>query len=258
MNERAKPLTFLLVAAARSLPRALVRAAAGAPPLAGRRDRRPLHAHRPERPHRSATAISPAATGSSISATPIAPTSARPTSRRSARRCAAVREERPGARRARPADLHHRRSGARHAGGAEALSRRLPPAPDRPHRQPGRRSPRSRRISSSTTARAPVQPGGGYAMDHSRQIAADGPDRASRSRCSPTTRGRGDGRRARRGGSDDASDRFWEKPLAALDRGRMGGACATAAANAACTSSRMRIPASVYPTNVACKLLDRG
>ena len=36
-----------------------------------------------------------------------------------------------------------------------------------------------------------------------------------------------------------------------------GRRCATAAAAAACTSSRMRRPGLLYPTNVACKLLDR-
>ena len=38
---------------------------------------------------------------------------------------------------------------------------------------------------------------------------------------------------------------------------RSGRRCATAAASAASTSSRTRIPASCSPTNVACRLLDR-
>ena len=56
------------------------------------------------------------------------------------------------------ADLHHGRSEARHAGGGEAVCRRLQPAADWPDRHSGSRSPRWRRsIASITPSIAPVR-----------------------------------------------------------------------------------------------------
>ena len=77
-----------------------------------------------------------------------------------------------GARRQGPADLHQRRSRARHAAGAAPVRRRLPPAPDRPHRQRGGDRPGRPRLSASSTSAARPAPGGGYMVNHTRHGGA--------------------------------------------------------------------------------------
>ena len=134
----------------------------------GRGDRRPVHADRPGRPPGQRHAISPANTGSSISASPIARTSARPTCSQIGQGLRRFEKSDPARAARGPADLHQRRSGARHAGGAQAVCRRLPSAPDRPDRHRRSRSPRSRRASASIMPRSSGAGASGYPVNHSR------------------------------------------------------------------------------------------
>ena len=87
---------------------------------------------------------------------------------------------------------------------------------------------------------------------------SDGSRTASRSRCCRSDQD------ARRRSPRNSGAGSHERALLGNDaaRGsstaRSGKPCATAAANAASTSSRTRRPASCMPTNVACRLLDRA
>ena len=173
MNESAPHRPLPARPAVRAAARRLRAAGRRTPPLAGR-DASAARSPSPTRTAAgSATAISPANTGSSISASPSAPTSARPTCSRSARP-APVRDERPGARGAGPADLHQRRSGARHAGRCCAsYVAAFHPAPDRPHRQRGARSPRSRaRYRRLLRARRGRRRAAAILVNHSRHGGA--------------------------------------------------------------------------------------
>ena len=156
---------------------------------------------------------------------------------------APLRGERSGPGGTGPADLHQRRSGARHARGAAPLHRRLPSALDRPHRQRGRDRPGRARATASIYERGSR----GRRRRLQRQSPAPG-DRALRprrraDRDPAAARPRPSGRRGRRRRSRTLGamrERFWELPLGRARPRGMGGACATAAANAACTSSRTR------------------
>ena len=130
---------------------------------------------------------------------------------------APVRGERPGARRAGPADLHQRRSRARHAAGAAPVRRRLPSAPDRPHRQRGGDRPASRAtIGIYLRARRAGRRAAAIWSTTRGWRCSTGP-RASRSRIVPHDQGAG--RRRRRARALGAMrERFWEQPLDALNR----------------------------------------
>ena len=163
--------------------------------------------------------------------------------------------ERSGPRRAGPADLHHRRSGARHAGGAAPLCRRLPPAPDRPHRQRGRDRRRRARLSHLSTSAARRRRRRLSDVNHTRIAVLYGPDGEPIAIIPHDQGPEARRRRARAVGA------MRDALLGIADRerstARNGRPCATAAANAACTSSRTRATGALHATNVACRLLDR-
>ena len=169
------------------------------------------------------------------------------------RRPAPLRGQRRRARGASPADLHHRRSGPRHAGRAAPVRRRLPSPLRRPHRQRGGDRPGRARLSHLLRARPA---GAGRRLQCQPQ--PDGrplrPRRARRSRSCPTTRVPTASPPSSSAGCDEG--RASGSSRSPASTARNGRRCATAAANAACTSSRTKLTA-LHPTNVACRLLDR-
>ena len=142
MNESAaSPLKLLLLLLLALAPVCVRQGAGGA--ACRRRDRRPLHARRPERAHDQRSRFRRPLPGSSISATPIAPTSAPPTSPRS-RPGADVFEKQDSARAARVQPIFVTVDPARDTPAVlKEYLRAFHPRPDRPHRQ--RRADRRRR-----------------------------------------------------------------------------------------------------------------
>ena len=145
------------------------------------------------------------------------------------------------------ADLRHRRSGARHAGGDEELRRRLPPAHGRADRHDGARSRRVAKAYGVYAARG-KEPGRAAAIwsitvAQAYLMDPDGKPIA----LLPSERAAGQGRRRTGAMGEMRSHRRTTvsgNGRSSSSTARNGRRCATAAANAASTSWRTRTPAS--------------